>query len=283
MIADEYTFPARSFAAARSLFRIHCVGRGCAQFSSAHFLVVPSGKGDGDDGVAGVRLVPRPVLRPVFSFRLYVRCSLFIHTVASKMTAAFPVSLLALCHVPSKPLPPLPVASFASLIRLVPRPALRLVARLVLMPSRRPSRSHPVPSCPMCRTACLPSCGRAVLFSSFRRSPYDLSSSSPHDRMTQDGNGYRIMATKRTSNRRTSRRKRAAYLYRVDIGTRHTAGTSYPNQQGKMRKTNGKETRRASKTPQQDDMTRRKDRDTGIGRDATRDTQNEKNGTSKQD
>lgn len=79
-----------------------------------------------------------------------------------------------------------------------------------------------VPSCPMCRTACRPSCGRAVLFSLSRRFPYSLSSSSPHDRMTQDGNGYRIMATKRTSNRRTSRRKRAAYLYRVDIGTRPT-------------------------------------------------------------
>lgn len=50
MIAGEYAFPFRSFAHARSLFRIYCVWRGCAPFSSAHSFVVQSEEGGGDDG-----------------------------------------------------------------------------------------------------------------------------------------------------------------------------------------------------------------------------------------
>ena len=226
IIAGEYAFPARSLAHARSLFRIHCVRWGCAPFSSAHSFVIPSGEDGGDDGVAVLRFAPRPVHRPVvrsvFSFRLYVRCSLFIHTVASKMTASFPVSPLASCIAPSNPPPRCPLphslrSSVSFLVSSCVSPPVSFSCRLAVRPVPRL-----VPSCPMCRTACRPSCDRAVLFSSSRRSPYTLSSSSPHDRMTQDGNGYRIMVTKRTSNRRTSRRKRASYLYRVDIGTRPT-------------------------------------------------------------
>lgn len=72
MIAGEYTFSLRSLAPARSLFRIHCVGRGYTPFSSARSFVAPSGKGGGDDGVAVLRFAPRAVLRFAFSFRLYV-------------------------------------------------------------------------------------------------------------------------------------------------------------------------------------------------------------------
>ena len=84
MMAGEYAFPIRSLAIARSLFRIHCVGRECAPFSSAHSFGIPSGESGGDDGMAACgssprpvpRLVPRLALRPVFSFRII--CSLII-------------------------------------------------------------------------------------------------------------------------------------------------------------------------------------------------------------
>ena len=148
MIAGEYAFTIRSLAHARSLFRIHCVWRERAPFSPAHSFVVPSGEDGGDDGVAVLRFVPRPVLRPVFSFRLYVHCSLFIRVVASRMRRRFPSPPFASCLAPSNP-PPLcllPHSLRSSLlIRLVSRPVLRLVSRFVLMPSCRPSRSSSRP------------------------------------------------------------------------------------------------------------------------------------------
>lgn len=126
------------------------------------------------------------------------------------------------------------------------------------------------------RAAFRPSCGRAVLFSSSHRSPHALPSSSPHDRITRAWQRIPPTPSERASNKRTSRTPIGMIW---DPPPTQERLITYP--QGN--KTNEKETRRASKTTRQDDMTRRKDRDTGIGRDATRDTQNEKNGTSKQD
>lgn len=150
--------------------RIHCVGRGCALFSSAHSFVVPSGEGGGDDGVAVLRFAPRPVMRSVFSFRLYVHRSLFIRAVASRRRR--------FSSIQSSPL-----ASIRRTLRSLPRCLIRFAhpsrpsSRLA---SRRPSRFMPsrfvslfssrfvLPDVPH---ACRPSCCRAVLFSSSRRSP----------------------------------------------------------------------------------------------------------------
>lgn len=162
------------------------------RFSQLILSVSHQGKAAAYVGVAVLRLAHRPVLRLVFSSRLYVHRSLFIRVVASKKRRRFPSPPLASCLTPSNPPP---VASFASLIRLVPRPFVRLAARLVpravsphrlVLISSRPV----VPDVPH---ACRPSCRRAVLFSSSRRSPHALPPlpplplSSPHDRITQGG------------------------------------------------------------------------------------------------
>ena len=127
------------------------LGGDVRRFSQLIFSVSHQGKAAAYVGVAVLRLAHRPVLRLVFSSRLYVHRSLFIRVVASKKRRRFPSPPLASCLTPSNPPP---VASFASLIRLVPRPVMRLAARLVLMPYRLIASfsSHPVPSCPMCRT-----------------------------------------------------------------------------------------------------------------------------------
>lgn len=114
--------------------RIHCVGRGYAPFSSTHSFVVPSGEGGGDDGVAVLRFAPRPVLRLVFSFRLYVHRSLFIRAVASRRRR--------FSSIQSSPL-----ASLRRTLRSLPRCLIRFAhpsrpsSRLA---SRRSSRSHAV-------------------------------------------------------------------------------------------------------------------------------------------
>lgn len=138
-------------AIARSLFRIHCVWRECALFSSAHSFVVPSGEGGGDDGVAVLRFAPRPVLRLVFSFRLYVHRSLFIRAVASRRRRFSSIQSSSLASL-RRTLRSLPHC----LIRFAhpSRPSSRLA-------SRRSSRSYiasshrlvliPFLSCPMCR------------------------------------------------------------------------------------------------------------------------------------
>lgn len=131
------------------------LGGDVRRFSQLILSVSHQGKAAAYVGVAVLRLAHRPVLRLVFSSRLYVHRSLFIRVVASKKRRRFPSPPLASCLTPSNPPP---VASFASLIRLVPRlvprPVMRLAARLVLMPYRLIASfsSHPVPSCPMCRT-----------------------------------------------------------------------------------------------------------------------------------
>lgn len=137
MIAGGHVFLSRSLAIARSLFHIHCVGLGCAPFSSAHSFVVPSGEGGGDDGVAVLRFAPRPVLRPVFSFRLYVHCSLFIRVVASRRRR--------FSSIQSSPL-----ASLRRTLRSLPRCLIRFAhpsrpsSRLA---SRRPVSFHAVSLC----------------------------------------------------------------------------------------------------------------------------------------
>lgn len=123
-------------------YLIHCVGRGCAPFSSARSFAVPSGEDGGDDGVAVLRSVPRPVLRPVFSFRLYVHCSLFICVVASRRRRRFPSPRLSRAS-PRQILRPSCSLSIPS------RSSPRLASR---RPSRCPLRSYLVLSCPMCRT-----------------------------------------------------------------------------------------------------------------------------------
>lgn len=111
--------------------RIHCVGRGCAPFSSAHSFVVPSGEGGGDDGVEVLRSVSRPVMRSVFSFRLIPFRASSIRAVASRRRRSH-LSRLPACLVPrlvkSSACCPLPISSRSS-------------SRLS---SRRASRSHAV-------------------------------------------------------------------------------------------------------------------------------------------
>lgn len=156
MIAGGHVFLSRSLAIARSLFHIHCVGLGCAPFSSAHSFVVPSGEGGGDDGVAVLRFAHRLVLRFVFSSR--IMCPLFdVHSCRSKQETAFSsitapsLSRAPLCQI----LRSLPRCPF----RLVPRPVLRLVVRLVSCRLALSLRSHPVSSCPMyCMLAAAPFC-----------------------------------------------------------------------------------------------------------------------------
>lgn len=125
------------------------LGGDVRRFSQLILSVSHQGKAAAYVGVAVLRLAHRPVLRLVFSSRLYVHRSLFIRVVASKKRRRFPSPPLASCLTPSNPPP---VASFASLIRLVPRLVPRLAGRLV--PARAvprpaiPSRPHriPVPS-----------------------------------------------------------------------------------------------------------------------------------------
>lgn len=199
MIAGGYVFLSRSLAIARSLFHIHCVGLGCAPFSSAHSFVVPSGEGGGDDGVVVLRFALRPVLRPVFSFRLYVHCSLFIvHLRRSKQGAAvFPVSPFVSCLAPSNPPSPLPVASFASLIRLVPLSLTPFVPSCV----SSSVSFHAVSLClsvliPFRLARCAARLSSVLLPRRFVQlilssSSHALTSSSPHDRIPQAGHGHR--------------------------------------------------------------------------------------------
>lgn len=79
--------------------RIHCVGRGCAPFSSAHSFGIPSGEGGGDDGVEVLRSVSRPVMRSVFSFRLTPFRASSIRAVASRRRRSH-LSRLPACLVP---------------------------------------------------------------------------------------------------------------------------------------------------------------------------------------
>lgn len=152
MIAGGHAFPVRSLAIARSLFRIHCVGRGCAPFFSAHSFGIPSGEGGRVCRRGG--LAARPSTRLAARVLVSPLCSSFIvHPCRSKQEAsAFPVSTACLVPHPVKSSARCLIRSL--LIRLVPRPVVRLAARLVLMPYRLIASfsSHPVPSCPMCRT-----------------------------------------------------------------------------------------------------------------------------------
>lgn len=83
------------------------------------------------------RLAHRPVLRPAFSFRLYVRCSLFIRAVASRERRRFSsitAPRLSRAPVPSNPPPCRPLPHSLRLFRLVPhslRPS-RLASRLIV-------------------------------------------------------------------------------------------------------------------------------------------------------
>lgn len=165
-------------------------------------------------------------------------------------------SPLVSCLAPLNPPPRCLLPHSLRLFRLVPHSL-----RSSRLASRLPSRSHAVPSpapfssrsvLPNCRTAFRPSCGRAVLFSSSHRSPHALPSSSPNDRITRAGQRIPPTPSGRASNKRTSRTP--IWMIWEQPPTQERLIT-YP--QGN--KTNEKETRRASKTLRQDDITRRKD------------------------
>lgn len=159
-------------------------GRECAPFFSAHSFVVPSKEGGGDDSVSVLRLVPRPVLRPVFSSRLISSRAFLVHPCRSKQEAAFS-SITA---------PSLSRALSRQILRPLPIP-FRPSSRFA---SRRPSRFMPsrfvspfssrfvLPDVPH---GSRPSCCRAVLFSSSCRPP--PMPCRPHRLMT----GYRRPGT----------------------------------------------------------------------------------------
>lgn len=146
------------------------------------------------------------------------------------------------------------------------------------------SRYHLVPSCPMCRTAYRQSCGRAVLPSSSYRSPHALPSSLSHNRMSDDAGRARIPHHGHAAGRQGANEPQGnePHTYRDDMETRRPRRNISFHTRKTIRRMKRK-TRRASKTSQQDDMTRRRNGDTGIGRDATRETQIRRNETSKQD
>lgn len=129
MIAGGHAFPVRSLAIARSLFRIHCVGRGCAPFFSAHSFGIPSGEGGRVCRRGG--LAARPSTRLAARVLVSPLCSSFIvHPCRSKQEAsAFPVSTA--CLVPH------PVKSSARCLIRFAHPSRSSSRRA----SRRPSRS----------------------------------------------------------------------------------------------------------------------------------------------
>lgn len=201
---------------------------------------------------------------------------IIVHPCRSKQeAAAFPVSQLASCLVPSNhpprcPLPvarcPLPHSLRSSVSFLVPL----CVSSFVSFSCRLVSRPVPrlVPSCQMCRTlAAAPFCS-----AHFLRSSHALPSSSSHDRMTQDGHGYRIMTTptERASNERTSSRG----TRRMDIEMiRQPSQGERPIKIRKIIRRIEKKTRRVSKTPPARRYNETEGRQHGIERDATGDTQ----------
>lgn len=127
----------------------------------------------------------------------------------------------------------------------------------------------------MCRTACRPSCRRAVLSSSSRRSPHALSSlpsSSPHDRITQVG--QRIPPHAPGADKHGANEPHA---HRNDTDSSRPSRRNASSHIRKTIRRMKRKTRRASKTPQQDDMTRRMDGYTEIERDDLRGDANEKN------
>lgn len=116
------------------------------------------------------------------------------------------VSRLTACPGPAPlnppPRCPLPHSLFAPPSHPSSRHAVSPLVSFSCRPASS-SRSHFIPSCPMCRTAFRPSCGRAVLFSSSHRSPHALPSSSPHGRITRAGQRIPPTPSERASNKPT--------------------------------------------------------------------------------
>ena len=164
MIAGEYVFPVRSLAPARSLLPHSLRGAwACAVFPSSFFRCPIRGK---ETSMMAWRFCVSSVDPFIVSSYLVSSRAFLVHPCRSKQAAAFLIRLVS--RLSSRPASR-PSVSFSC--RLASRPVPRLV-----------------PSCPMCRTACLPSCGRAVLFSSSCRShPCLAVLSSPHDQITQAG------------------------------------------------------------------------------------------------
>ena len=101
---------------------------------------------DGDDVGGGLAVRPsaRPSVRVLVSSHL-VPC--LVPLCRSKQEAAFSSTRLQACLVPR-----LVKSSARCSFRLVSRPGLRLVVRLVSCRLALSLRSHLVPSCPICRT-----------------------------------------------------------------------------------------------------------------------------------
>lgn len=173
------------------------------------------------------------------------------------MAASFPVSPLARALAPLNPPPrcPLPHSLFAPPSHPSSRHAVSPLVSFSCRPASS-SRSHFIPSCPMCRTAFRPSCGRAVLFSSSHRSPHALPSSSPHDRITRAG--QRIPPHAPGADKHGANEQHAHRNDTDSTPPPQERLITYP--QGD--KTNEKKTRRASKTPR----TRRYDETEGRRR-----------------
>lgn len=135
IIANEYAFPGplsryRSFAIAAFI----AWGGDVRRFPQLILSLSHQGKAAAMMACRSC-LASRPSVRPATRVLVSPLCSLFICVVASRRRRRFPSPRLSRAS-PRQISRPLPIASFASLIRLVPRPGLRLAARLVLMSSR---------------------------------------------------------------------------------------------------------------------------------------------------
>lgn len=123
------------------------LGGDVRRFSQLILSVSHQGKAAAYVGVAVLRLAHRPVLRLVFSSRLYVHRSLFIRVVASKKRRRFPSPPLASCLTRQilRPLPHSLRSSVSFLVSfLVPScvsPPVSFSCRIASSP-----RSHLIPS-----------------------------------------------------------------------------------------------------------------------------------------
>lgn len=214
------------------------------------------------------RLASRPPTRPATRVLVSPLCSLFIvHPCRSKQDGGV-VSRLPACLVPRlvKSFAPLPVASLTAFVfaysvsSLVPScvsPPVSFSCRLAFRPVLISSR---LARCAARLSPVLRSCRFVQLVSPF--SPCFAVLSSPHGRMAQDGHGYRITPIGTGKQEANEPQGTRTHAHRNDTGARRPRRNISSHTRKTIRRMKRK-TRRAGKTPRQDDMTRRRDSGTG--------------------